>query len=232
MDILGLQKRYEGLLPGEIVKAAFEDFRGDVALISSFGADSVALLDLVAKIDKNALILFLDTKKHFKETYDYVERIRGLLGLTNLQFVYPDENFEKNIDKSGDMWSVNPNKCCYYRKTLPLENYVKKFGVRALITGRKGYQTKERSGLDNIELDQETGVFKINPFADIGQEKFEILKKAGNLPIHPLYEKGYLSIGCEPCTAIVGKGEDPRSGRWSHTKNMKGGQKQECGIHL
>ena len=232
MDILDLQEKYEGLVPSEILKMALEDFASDIALISSFGVDSVALLNEVAKIDKNALILFLDTKKHFEQTYEYVEEIRKLLGLTNLQFIYPSDEFHNNVDKDGDMWQRQPNRCCYYRKTLPLGNYVKKNGIKALITGRKSYQTKERAGMENIEIDGETGVFKINPFAKISKDEFEKLKKAGNLPIHPLYEKGYLSIGCAPCTAIVKEGEDPRSGRWAHTKGDKDGQKEECGIHL
>lgn len=209
-----------------------EEFPGKIALTSSFGADAAVLIALVAEVDPNTPILFLETRKHFPETLAYVEELKTQLGLTDLRILTPDPQIERNIDAKGELWQHQPNRCCWLRKVEPLEREINRAGFEAMITGRKQYQTKERHEMDTIELDEE-GRFKINPLATWTKEDIAAEFKKRNLPQHPLVAKGYLSIGCAPCTRPVKQGEDERAGRWSHTAEFPGGeQKTECGLHV
>lgn len=210
-----------------------EEFPGTIALTSSFGADAAVLLALVADVDPATPVLFLETEKHFPETLEYVEQLTKQLGLTDVRHLHPDPKIVANIDANGDLWKSQPNRCCWMRKVEPLERAIKENGIQALITGRKKYQTKERQdGLDSIEQD-ETGIFKINPLVNWTKDDIMTAFEERGLPRHPLLEKGYLSIGCAPCTQPVKEGEDERSGRWKHTARFPdSAQKQECGIHV
>lgn len=226
-----LQQKYGELDAGELLRVMIEqEFKGKIALISSFGADAALLLSLVSEINPATTVLFLETGKHFTETLEYVEVLKNQLKLTNLHFLTPDPEMLKRIDEKGDLWSINPDRCCWLRKVEPLDRAVKELGIEALITGRKKYQTSDRAALQTIELDDKN-IFRINPLAQWNKErqKSEFAKR--NLPVHPLVALGYPSIGCEPCTAPVKTGEDERAGRWKQTiKN--GEQKTECGLHL
>lgn len=208
------------------------DFKDNVALVSSFGAGSALLLSLVADVDKNTPVLFLETGKHFDETLQYVKEVESFLGLTNVKMLRPKENLLNNTDPDGTLWESNPNRCCWVRKVEPLQRALDEGGYKALITGRKRYQTPERSEMETIEM-HEDGRFRINPLAMWTKEKVKSEFKNRGLPEHPLVDKGYLSIGCAPCTKPVMEGEDERAGRWAHTAELPGGeQKVECGIHL
>lgn len=209
-----------------------EEFAGKIALVSSFGAGSALLLSLVAEVDNTTPVLFLDTKKHFPETLDYVETIRKQLNLKNLQMLEPREDLLKNGDPSGELWRTQPNRCCWIRKVEPLQRALDEGKYEALITGRKRYQTAQRTDMEAIEM-HEDGRFRVNPLANWTKERVKEEFKKRNLPEHPLVAKGYPSIGCEPCTRPVKAGEDERAGRWAHTAELPGGeQKVECGIHL
>lgn len=209
-----------------------EEFPGKIALTSSFGADAAVLIALVAEVDPTTPILFLETQKHFQETLGYVEELKNLLGLTNVRILTPDPQLVKNIDAGGELWKTQPNRCCWMRKVEPLEREIKEAGYEALITGRKKFQTNQRHEMDSIELDEQ-GIFKINPLATWMKDDIAAEFKRRNLPQHPLVAKGYLSIGCEPCTRPVKVGENERAGRWAHTAEFPGGeQKVECGLHV
>ncbi len=207
------------------------EFEGKVALISSFGADAALLLSLVAEVNPATPILFLETGKHFPETLAYVDQLKKQLSLTNIKYLTPDPQMLQRIDEKGDLWQSQPSRCCWLRKVEPLSRAVNDLGLKALITGRKRYQTPEREQMQTIELDEE-GIFRINPLALWSRERQQEAFAARKLPAHPLKEKGYLSIGCAPCTSPVGKGEDERAGRWAHTIGLENEQKTECGIHL
>jgi len=208
-----------------------EEFPGRVALFSSFGADSALLISMVAEVDKNIPVLFLETGKHFQETLDYVEELKKYFGLTDVRFIRPDPALVLNVDPTGELWKTGVNRCCWLRKVEPLARSLKEWGFTAVITGRKRYQTEDRQNLQAIELDEDNR-FRINPFANMSKEEFKAELKAQNLPQHPLVAKGYLSIGCAPCTVAVKPGEDERAGRWAHAIDMQGKQKTECGIHV
>jgi phosphoadenosine phosphosulfate reductase len=209
-----------------------EEFEGEIALVSSFGAGSALLLAIVAEVDNTVPILFLDTQKHFPETLEYVETIQSKLNLKNLQIIKPREDLLSNIDPEGELWASQPNRCCWLRKVEPLKRTLDASPYRALITGRKRYQTAQRADMESIEMNED-GRFRVNPMAFWTKERIaeEFIKRG--LPEHPLVAKGYPSIGCAPCTQPVKEGEDERAGRWAHTAELPGGeQKVECGIHL
>jgi len=208
-----------------------DEFKGAIALISSFGADAALLLAMVAEVDRATPVLFLETGKHFPETLDYTRLLTKHLGLTQVHWLTPDPDLLNRTDPKGNLWSTQPNRCCWLRKVEPLDRAVEKLGIKALITGRKRYQTPERAQMQTIELDDK-GIFRINPLAFWNKERQKLETAARHLPLHPLMAKGYLSIGCAPCTAPVAAGEDERAGRWAHTIGLDEDKKTECGIHL
>jgi len=194
-----------------------------IAMVSSFGADSSVLLHMISQINPHQEVLFLETGKHFAETLEYVEIMKKHLGLTNVRFLEPDVADTGRFDPKGNLWETDPDSCCHIRKTEPLDVALKSYG--GWVTGRKRFQTNDRGVLPHFELTTDERI-KVNPLAYWGNEEVKTYREEHKLPAHPLFLKGYLSIGCEPCTSIVAEGEDPRSGRW------RGKGKTECGIHF
>lgn len=232
LSLSRLQTFYNGLPPQDLLRVMMKnEFAGSIALSSSFGADSALLLAMAAEIDTNIPVLFLETGKHFPETLAFVEELRDLLGLANIIYLRPKEEMVARIDADGTLWQHQPNRCCWMRKVEPLKRGLEEGGYRALITGRKRYQTENRQKMDAIEMGED-GVFRINPLADFTREDIDREMERRGLPLHPLVAKGYRSIGCAPCTAPVRAGEDERAGRWQHTGMFPGAQKSECGIHV
>jgi phosphoadenosine phosphosulfate reductase len=197
--------------------------RGEVALVSSFGSESAVLLDMVASIDKATPVIFLDTGKLFAETIDYRERLTGELGLTDVRVIRPEPADLERYDADGRLVERDPDMCCHIRKTEPLERALEGFG--AWITGRKRFQGGARAALPAIEGDPATGHIKINPLVGWSTDDIRHYRRLRQLPPHPLVVRGFLSIGCAPCTRPVREGENPRAGRWW------GQDKTECGIH-
>jgi phosphoadenosine phosphosulfate reductase len=231
LSLSRLQAFYNDLEGENLIFAMLKEFEpGKIATFSSFGAYSALLLSMVANVDKSTPVLFLDTGKHFKETLEYVEQMRKTLGLTDLRVLRPDPELLAKTDPDGTLWQRQVNRCCWLRKVEPLERELKTKGIEAVITGRRRYQTGARAELEKIELDEHNR-FRINPIGLWTKDRVKQEFAKRNLPQHPLVAKGFPSIGCEPCTREVRPGEDERSGRWAHTTEMQGGQKQECGIH-
>lgn len=218
-----LTVQYGDLRGADLLRVIIEGpFKGSVALVSSFGAEAVVLLDLMAKVDPNTPVIFLDTGKLFGETLRYRDKLRKRLGLTNILTIEPRPEEITAEDSLGLLWHHNSNDCCALRKTRPLNAALEPF--QAWITGRKRFQASTRASLQPIEY--AAGKFKINPLVDWSPADLEAHVVANNLPRHPLVADGCLSIGCMPCTSRVMPGADPRSGRWA------GMSKVECGIHI
>lgn len=217
-----LSRRYENSSPQAILEVAIRHlFPKKIALISSFGAESVLLLHFLAEIDRSVPVLFLDTGKHFDETLMYRDILASRFAFTDLRSIEPDIASIANRDPGGTLWRTNPNLCCQLRKVDPLQNALGSFD--AWITGRKRYQSHSRAALPTFEsLD---GRIKVNPLAQFDATNIEAAFKQFKLPQHPLYYDGFKSIGCKPCTLRVTDGADTRSGRWAGT------DKTECGIH-
>ena len=224
-DAIRLNRMFRGAETEEWLRAVLEgSLAGDVAMVSSFGAESAALLHLVSRIDPSVPVLFLDTGKHFPETLAYRDELAERFGL-NLVNLYPDLADLKTRDETGLRWSYDPDGCCEIRKVRPLETALA--GYDASFTGRKAFQSATRANLPRFEIDTSDaqGRLKINPLIDWDADRIAAYFEEHDLPRHPLVERGFPSIGCSPCTRPVGEGEDPRAGRWS------GWDKVECGIH-
>jgi phosphoadenosine phosphosulfate reductase len=225
-DGLRLNQMFRGNTTKEMLGTVLrEGLAGEVAVVSSFGAESAVLLHLIAGIDPGLPVLFLETGKHFPETLAYRDLLVERLGLTRLINLTPDPTVIAARDETGLRWSYDPDGCCEVRKVIPLARALD--GFDASITGRKGFQSSTRTGLPRFEIDRSDaqGRFKINPLADWSPDDLAHYIDKHDLPPHPLVAEGYPSIGCSPCTSKVAPGEDPRSGRW------KGWDKTECGIH-
>lgn len=206
-----------------ILRHALDDVQiGPVALVSSFGAESVVLLHLAAQVDKAVPVIFLDTEMLFPETLDYQRQVAHRLGLTDVRVIGPDRNHVLREDVDGLLHQADTDACCDLRKARPLAAALQGFG--GWITGRKQFQNGQRAALPLFEKDGQR--IKINPLAHWSSDDLRAYMADHDLPRHPLVAQGYPSIGCMPCTTRVGAGEDPRAGRWRNS------EKTECGIHF
>ena len=221
-----LRRAYEGLDGLALLRAVLEEgpLAGRTALVSSFGAESAVLLDMVATIDPATPVIFLDTGKLFAETQAYREALVERLRLSEVRVVRPRTAALGRHDPGADLWRRQPDLCCHIRKTEPLQAALE--GFAAWITGRKRFQAGLRSELPIIEPEWSSGRIKLNPLALWSAEEVERYRLRRKLPKHPLVDHGYRSIGCTTCTRPVTSGEPPRAGRWW------GLDKTECGIHL
>jgi len=214
----------EGQGPAAALRWAYEQFGHDeIALACSFGAEDVALVDLISKVAPEARLFYLDTNFLFPETYDTIAAIRAAYPL-QFEQVLPALTPEEQAAQHGDeLWRRDPDGCCAIRKVEPLTRTLS--GLKAWITGIRREQAPTRSGAQVVEWDRKFGLVKINPLvawkdADVWKYILE-----NNVPYNPLHDRGYPSIGCTHCTRAVKPGEDPRAGRWS------GFAKTECGLH-
>ena len=225
-DAIRLNRMFRGADTRDLLEAVLKDrLVGDVALVSSFGAESAVLLHLVAEVDPRTPVFFLDTGKHFAETLAYRDALAERLGLADLRVLTPDPKTLAAKDDKGLRWSFDPDGCCEIRKVEPLRRALS--GFDGSVTGRKAFQSTTRQMLPRFEIDtsDDDGRLKVNPLIDWRPKDLVAHLERHKLPRHPLVEQGYPSIGCSPCTSRVAPGEDPRSGRW------KGWDKTECGIH-
>ncbi|KIU52478.1 MULTISPECIES: phosphoadenylyl-sulfate reductase [Bradyrhizobium] len=208
--------------PAEVIAAALETVgREKLALVSSFGTESAALLKVMADVDPAIPVVFLDTGWLFEETLAYRDTLIATLGLTDVRSIKPDEEVLARQDADRELWFTDPDACCRIRKVEPLARALKPFS--GWINGRKRFQGGARTEIPVVEDD---GVrLKFNPFANVSREEIEAIYALGRLPPHPLVASGYQSVGCMPCSSRSAAGEDARDGRW------RGRAKTECGIH-
>ena len=219
-----LNDRYRHHAAIEVLRRAVTDpDLGRVALVSSFGAESVVLLHMVSVVAPGLPVLFIDTQMLFPETLAYQREVSAKLGLTNVQVITASDAEIVAHDPDGTLHKVNPDACCDFRKTVPLERVLS--GYDAWITGRKRFQNGQRAALEFFEPERPARL-RVNPLAHWRPEDVQDYMIENRLPRHPLVAQGYPSIGCAPCTSPVAPGEDPRSGRW------RGQEKSECGIHF
>lgn len=215
---------YAGLEGRALIAAFGRDFKGRIALLSSFGAESSVLLHMLSEVDRNIPVIFLDTLKLFPETISYRDKLVRELGLRDVRVVQPNVADLENVDPAGSLHLSNPDKCCNIRKTLPMEKAFQGFDV--MISGRKRFHGATRSELQHIGFDEQR--VKIEPLAAFSALDLRNYMVTHQLPSHPLKLAGYHSIGCMPptCTAKGGSADNPREGRWM------GKEKTECGIHF
>lgn len=196
---------------------------GRVALVSSFGAESIVLLHMVSRIKPNLPVLFIDTQMLFKETLAYQRDVARQLGLTDMRRIRPNPLEVGDVDPLGQLNSADKDACCALRKTRPLQQALS--GFDTWISGRKRFQSGSRRELQVFEHDENDRI-KLNPLAHWQPKDLQDYIDAHDLPRHPLLSKGFASIGCAPCTSPIEDGEDARAGRWRDS------EKTECGIHF
>ena len=208
--------------PAEVIAAALKTVgRAHLALVSSFGTESAALLKVMADVDPAIPVVFLDTGWLFEETLAYRDTLTAALGLTDVRSIKPLEDTLSREDPERELWFSDPDACCRIRKVEPLARALKPFS--AWINGRKRFQGGARTDIPVVEDDG--AKLKFNPFANVSREEIEAIYKMAKLPQHPLLASGFLSVGCMPCSSRTAPGEDARAGRW------RGQAKRECGIH-
>lgn len=218
-----LESGFARLRPQTIIDlAAAYQFPGAIAAVSSFGADSAVLLHMIAEVDRNLPVVFLDTGQHFGETLAYRDALVADFGLANITVIRPDENRLAATDPDGTLHARDPDACCALRKVEPMGRAVAPYA--AWFTGRKRFQAASRAQLPVFEA--AGGRVRVNPLAHLGAADIAAYVARHGLREHPLVAYGYRSIGCFPCTRPVAAGEDERAGRWAGTA------KTECGIHL
>jgi phosphoadenosine phosphosulfate reductase len=217
-----LDRALRAASPAEVIEAALNTVgRERLALVSSFGTESAALLKVMADVDPAIPVIFLDTGWLFEETLAYRDTLIATLGLRDVRSIQPLEETLSRQDPERELWFSDPDACCRIRKVEPLARALKPFS--AWLNGRKRFQGGGRADIPVVEDDGAR--LKFNPFANVSREEIEAIYTLAKLPPHPLVASGYLSVGCMPCSSRTAPGEDARAGRW------RGKAKTECGIH-
>ena len=225
MNIDHISEAVENLAPEQAldaVLAAKQNAR--VCLTSSFQAEDMAVLDILRKRIPDVPVLFLDTGYHFAQTYEYRDKMAKEWSL-QLVNVLPKQTVPEQESAFGILYHSDPTRCCQLRKVEPLLDALGPFDV--WFTGLRREQSPTRKNLKKLELHHlPTGktLWKVSLLADWNWEQVWHYVNANGISHLPQYDEGYLSIGCEPCTALPVDPNNPRSGRW-------GGTKLECGIH-
>jgi phosphoadenosine phosphosulfate reductase len=214
--VLGARK----LVASELALAA-----GDIVVTNSFQAEDMVLLHMVRETLPDVPVIFLDTGYHFAEVYEYRDRMAQAWSL-NLTSLVPEQTVAEQESQFGILNQTEPSRCCGLRKVKPLFSALERYGV--WFTGLRREQAKSRAALrevDDFPLPNGHIIRKLSPLTEWSTKDVWSYAAQNEIPLLKLYDKGYTSIGCEPCTSLPLDPNDPRSGRW-------GGQKQECGIHL
>lgn len=226
-----LQNNIKGLNPTSIISIVFDTIGiENIALASSMGIEDQVLTEMVLDINPNARIFTIDTGRLPQETYSLMDRTSMKYGF-NYEVLFPDSKKVQDLVKQGGMnlfyESIEKRKlCCKVRKVDLLNSMIS--GLDCWITGLRKEQSVTRTNISILEWDSSTSLLKLNPLADWTEEQvWEYIKKKG-IPYNKLYDKGYTSIGCAPCTRAIAKGEDVRAGRWWWEEP----QHKECGLHV
>ncbi|MGI0061628.1 MAG: phosphoadenylyl-sulfate reductase [Nitrosotalea sp.] len=216
--------------PQEVLKWSLDNLHPRLALASSFGAEDVVVIDMMMKINPKSRIFTLDTGRLNQETYDVMDEIRKKYNV-NIEVMFPDQNeVEQMVRVNGlNLFydSVGNRKlCCGIRKVHPLNRILST--LDGWITGLRADQTEVRSNANKLELDeQHNSIIKINPIIEWTWEQTWDYIKKNNIPYNKLHDKGFPSIGCEPCTRAIKSGEPLRAGRWWWESDSQ----KECGLH-
>lgn len=201
--------------PQAILAQAAEQYP-KLTFATGFGAEGCVLIDMIARAGLPVDIFTLDTGVLFRETYGLWHRLEKRYGVT-IRGVTPDA-------VEDGQWTRDPDACCEARKVRPLRAALA--GFDAWITAIRRDQTPERANAQTIERDAKFGLWKVNPLVAWTHDDVWGYIYANDVPYNPLHERGYPSIGCEPCTSAIVPGENLRAGRW------RGAAKKECGIHV
>jgi phosphoadenosine phosphosulfate reductase len=230
LDLATLNPMLSASRPDQIVAWAAAEFGSDILMSSSFGAESALLLHVATRVLPEIRVIFIDTGYLFPETFAFMEQLRRRYDLNVWTYRTRNDPFEylKRVGETDPLWRTNVDACCAANKNEPFERAMKELGPKAWLRGIRRNQADTRKEVETLEWSRRYGCYAISPLLNWTGKEIHAYMKEHDLPYHPLYEKGYLSIGCNPqsCTRSVQVGEDARSGRWV------GQAKAECGINL
>lgn len=214
----------------ELIRYLKEKYQNDTVFSTSFGIEDQVLAYMIGKGSNAFTVFTLDTGRLFPETYSVWNRTADKYNLT-IQAYYPNTAaVESLVSEKGPLSfysSVeNRKECCFIRKIEPLQRAIK--GYKIWVTGVRADQSPNRENMDRVEWDEVNQIIKIHPLFNWNLQEVDDYIKANNIPYNALYDKGFPSIGCQPCTRAVQEGEDFRSGRWW----WEDASKKECGLHI
>ncbi len=230
LDVDALNAMFETAGPEKIVEWAAAQFGDELVMSSSFGAESALLIHMAITHRPNVKIIFTDTGYLFPETFTHLENLRKQFNLN--VWTYRTKNdpiaYLSNSGETDPTWRNNIDACCAVNKNEPFDRAMKDLAPKAWLRGIRRNQADTRKGRAFIEWSSRYNCYAISPLLNMTSKDIYYYMKQHNLPYHPLYEQGYLSIGCNPlsCTRPVMPGDDPRSGRWA------GSGKIECGLNV
>lgn len=224
-----LNTKFKNSTPEEVIDWFTKNYAGHIALSSSLGLEDQVLTDMVCKAEEPAPIFTLDTGRLFPETYDLIDQTNKKYGI-KIKVMFPQAKaVEEMVNKNGiNLFydSVENRKlCCSVRKLEPLKRAFS--GLKVWICGLRQEQSITRYGASLVELDEPNGLIKLNPLVEWNEQQVRNYISLHNVPYNPLHDKNYPSIGCQPCTREVAKGEDLRAGRWWWEQP----ESKECGLH-
>ena len=226
-----LSVHFEGQEPQALLEWALAEFSPRIAISTAFQVDGAVLLDIAYQLDPEIRIFSVDTGRLPAETHDFIATLRDHYPRLRLELLEPDAaHVARMVSRNGlDLFRDSVDKrllCCNVRKVQPLIRNL--HGLDAWITGLRRDQWATRTNIRKVEIDHDHGaIVKLNPLAEWTAREVWEYAEARQLPVHPLYARGYTSIGCEPCTRAISAGEEERSGRWWWEQNAP----KECGMH-
>jgi len=210
--------------PQEVLRWAVDRFGDKLTMATAFGAEGCCLIHMLAEIDPSVRIFNLETGYQFAETLQLRERIKERYGI-EVEFIRPETTVaEYEAEHGGPLYRLRPDQCCHDRKLQPLRRAV--VGYEAWISAIRRDQTSHRAAAGVVQWDAKFNLVKVNPLLTWTRTDVWNFILKHDIPYNPLHDQGYPSIGCWPCTAAVGAGEDERAGRWA------GSVKKECGLHV
>ncbi len=226
-----LSVEFEGAEPQELLAWALERFSPRIAISTAFQIDGVALIDMAYELDAEVKVFSVDTGRLPEETFELIEQLRERYPGLRLELLSPNpEHVAGMVERHGPNLFYRQVEhrllCCQVRKVIPLTRHLA--GLDAWITGLRRDQWASRTDIRKVEIDHDHGaIVKLNPLAEWTEDEvWDYIRERG-VPYHPLYDRGYTSIGCAPCTRPVQAGEPSRAGRWWWESNAP----KECGIH-
>ena len=224
-----LNIRFENSSPRQVLEYFLNEYKGKIIQSSSLGAEDQVLTDMITKIDKKIKIFTLDTGRLFPETYELIERTNKQYDI-NINIYFPDwQKVEKMVrDKGINLFyrSIENRKlCCHLRKIEPSKRALEGFDI--WVSGIRKDQTVSRFYTKMVEWDETNRLIKVNPLLNWTEKHVWDYIKKNNVPYNELHDRGFSSIGCQPCTRAIKSGDDFRAGRWWWEEP----DNKECGLH-
>jgi phosphoadenosine phosphosulfate reductase len=223
-EIAAANRDLDGAPAETVLRWAVDSFHSKLTMATAFGAEGCCIIHILADIDPSIRIFNLDTGYQFAETLDLRERIKERYGI-EVEYIRPETTVaEYEAEHGGPLYHLRPDQCCHDRKIMPLRRAVD--GYSAWISAIRRDQTNDRAVADTVQWDAKFSLVKVNPLLSWTRKDVWDFILKHDIPYNPLHDRGYPSIGCWPCTAPVGDGQDERAGRWA------GSAKKECGLHV